>query len=74
MVIITDPEPSLLMSYATGGLAKLDTFTRTIEVIVEGIQIVAFDYHYGYEVSNYSMLIQPCLQHVCKHSLQMKTI
>ena len=52
-VIDLDPEPSLLVSYATGGLAKLDTFTRTIETIIaSNIQITAFDYHHGYQVGN----------------------
>jgi len=50
-LLILDPEPSLLISYAEGGLAKLDTFTRTIEIIVaSNIQIETFDYHYGYQV------------------------
>ena len=70
MVIITDPEPSLLMSYVTGGLAKLDAFTRTVEVILDGVQIEAFDYHYGYEVRNYLQHISShARNYVCKHSL-----
>lgn len=48
-----DPEPSLLISYAAGGLAKLDTFTRTTEIIASGIQIEAFDYHYGNQIIYY---------------------
>lgn len=51
---ILDPEPSLLISYATGGLAKLDAFTRTIEIIASNIQVAAFDYHHGYQVGNYN--------------------
>ena len=45
-----DPEPSLLISYTSGGLAKLDAFTRKIETIANDTQVEAFDYHYGYQV------------------------
>ena len=49
-LLVLDPEPSLLMSYTSGGLAKLDTFTRKIDIIANDTQIKAFDYHYGYQV------------------------
>ena len=45
-----DPEPSLLISYTSGGLVKLDAFTRKIETIANDTQVEAFDYHYGYQV------------------------
>lgn len=48
-VLLSDPEPSLLFSYANG-LAKLDTFTRAVNPIISDVAIVAFDYHYGYQV------------------------